>query len=81
MSTYLAQYVTTKNDVNGNPRRGWIVYTSNGENLIAFVLEGYKGKAALREAIPNDSDVTELPYPITVTPGEYRKLVRDHGLY
>lgn len=36
-------YVKTKNDVNGNPRRGWIVTWMDNK----FIDEGYAGRYAL----------------------------------
>ncbi len=35
------------NDHNGNPRRGWLIYTPAGDYL-GFVNEGYEGHAALK---------------------------------
>lgn len=56
----IAQYVTTKHDVNGNPRRGWTVYTvdkdASGREVlryVRFVDEGYAGNNALRQELSN----------------------------
>ena len=37
------------NTPNGNPNRGWLVYTQSGQ-LQEFVNEGYHGKSALQRA-------------------------------
>ncbi|MFA5379872.1 MAG: hypothetical protein WC455_29200 [Dehalococcoidia bacterium] len=63
----LAVYLKTKNDINGNPRRGWVIFGDNGSK-IDFVEEGYQGMAALRRLYPNVA-VTER---IEVTPMEFR---------
>ena len=63
-----AVYVGTKNDVNGNPRRGWLVDVGN---TTVFVNEGYVGRAALKKACPN---AVERFSRIEITPGEYRNL-------
>lgn len=43
----LAVYIATTQDANGNPRRGWIIYTSTGVG-VDFVDEGYDA-AGLRK--------------------------------
>lgn len=39
-------YIRAPKDVNGNPRRGWIIQTPTGET---FIDEGYEGHSALYE--------------------------------
>ena len=63
----LAVYIGTKNDTNGNPRRGWILFDSAG-TAHGFVDEGYEGHAALRAHHVK----AEINHRIDVTPGEYR---------
>lgn len=50
-------YVKTTNDVNGNPRRGWIVTWL--DNM--FVDEGYEGRYALYRTMQIDgsSEISE----------------------
>ncbi len=47
----LAIKIRATNDRNGNPRRGWLVYTNRGD-FRGFVDEGYSGEGALRLAHP-----------------------------
>lgn len=42
-------YVIAKNDVNGNPRRGWYIEYPSGKS--EFVDEGYGGNMALYTAL------------------------------
>jgi len=77
-------YVRTKNDINGNPRRGWIVATR--DNL--FVDEGYNGRWALYRALGlaglSDEaravrvkfDNTCIEVPLDVTVAQYNQLKR-----
>jgi hypothetical protein len=64
----IAVYIATKNDTNGNPRRGWIIFNATGD-VAGFVDEGYLGTAALAEA--GWGTVPRTAQRITVTPGEY----------
>jgi hypothetical protein len=57
----------TANDANGNSRRGWLVYTSDG--CLRGFLDGYAGDHELYRAFPNA--VITLA-TLNVTPGEYR---------
>lgn len=74
----IAIKISTTNDTNGNPRRGWLIYQdasrggSMGFDLIAFVDENYAGNAALTRAYPDATEITSLQ----VTPGEYREAMR-----
>ena len=68
-----AVYVGTKNDVNGNPRRGWLVDVGSST---VFVNEGYVGRAALKKACPT---AVERFSRIEITPGEYRSLRKLPG--
>jgi len=69
----MATYVRTKNDVNGNPRRGWMVSDEQGR-MVGFVDEGYTGRPALRERFP---DAVEVMHALEVTPAAYRVLKRN----
>lgn len=62
-----AQKINANNDLNGNPRWGWYVYSKTGA-LLGFVDEGYRGRRALTVAFPK---AVELPV-IACTPTEYR---------
>lgn len=64
--------INAGNDANGNPRRGWLLYSSDGY-LEGFVDEGYSGQGALREAAPNHVELCHL----MVKPGEYREARKD----
>lgn len=60
-------------DANGNPRRGWFVYSSSG-HLEGFLEEGYNGAWFLQRVFPG---VVELVNRIPVKPGYYRDALRD----
>jgi hypothetical protein len=72
-------YLATKNDVDGNPRRGWVILEAYSYNMegshggctppLAWVEEGYGGRQELRERFPN---AVELPR-VNVTPAEWRE--------
>lgn len=46
---YYAIKIETKNDSNGNPRRGWLVYDTKGK-LEGFARDQFSGDSALRSA-------------------------------
>ena len=61
------------NDRNGNPRRVFVVFDSDGD-IVDAIDEGYEGDDALRK----------LGYPTSystfkTTPAEYRDLLRIRG--
>lgn len=64
---FLALRVLAPNDTNGNPRRGWIVWDSRGEN-VGFVPEEYYGRQAIFKALDNNAfrDLGELPVSASV---------------
>ena len=59
--------INAGNDRNGNPRRGWLVYTRDGVSL-GFADEGYSGRRALTSLFPNAVELVEIP----TTPGAYK---------
>jgi hypothetical protein len=59
--------IKTKNDINGNPRRGWLRTTSAGQ-VLGWIEEGYEGGAAIRGYDDGES------VAIIVTPSEYKRL-------
>lgn len=77
-------YVKTKNDVNGNPRRGWIIPGAGQDRADVFIDEGHEGRWALyRYLHMNHTDdrqlrmefnasATEVILDITVS--QYNKL-------
>ena len=58
--------IVAKNDSNGNPRRGWQVFASDGK-FLGFIDEGYGGRRALTSLFPNARELTVL----SVIPAEY----------
>ncbi|MEV6925498.1 hypothetical protein AB0M46_13510 [Dactylosporangium sp. NPDC051485] len=58
--------IDANNDAEGNPRRGWMIYTVAGRYL-GFVNEGYNGPQALRDI----GDVQEL-CTVPTSPRFYR---------
>jgi hypothetical protein len=69
---HLAIHVDAGHDVNGNPRRGWLIIDTKSGDSFDFVTEGYRGTGALKMTYP---DATQGPR-LTITPGEYRDLKR-----
>jgi hypothetical protein len=62
------QHLRAKNDVNGNPRRLFVVYGPGGE-VLEVIDEGYRGwPVHLR-------DIAQLP-TFDITPTEYRQWLR-----
>jgi hypothetical protein len=61
-----------KNDVNGNPRRVYVLLDSEG-NIVRAADEGYRGRAAA-----SWSPDVNIP-DFATTPAEYRRIVRDYG--
>jgi hypothetical protein len=73
-----AVYLVAPNDSNGNPRRGWSIYSAT--SILDFVEEGYAGRAALRKAYP--SHYSRNPYfgncgEIRISASEYKRLAKD----
>lgn len=64
--------ITTDNDFDGNPRRGWL-FTADDGTLADFIDEGYMGeRGAVRYAGLSGEPATVEP--IKVTPSEFRRL-------
>jgi hypothetical protein len=45
-NVYYAHKISVENDRNGNPRRGWMIYSAEGR-YVGFADEGYRGWKAL----------------------------------
>ena len=60
-------YIATENDRNGNPRRGWIRTTSDGQ-AVEWIEEGYEGRGAIRGIQEGET------MKIHLTPAEYKRL-------
>jgi hypothetical protein len=71
----LALQVFTKADINGNSRRGWMIF--KGVEYLGFVDCGYAGFQAVRARFPHAFNVV-ASIPTTVR--YYRTLKREHGL-
>lgn len=70
MSPSMKQHIRTLNDVNGNPRRLWMAYSSSGE-VLQVVDEGYSDD-------PWPKCQAQLP-TIYVQPSEYKRLMKQHA--
>lgn len=68
----MAIKIRADNDRNGNPRRGWLVYTKEGE-FLGFIDEGYSGRQALTSLFPNAVDLASIP----VKPKTYNEANRE----
>lgn len=47
--SYIIQHLIAPNDINGNPKRGWLVWWHKDGKVIGFVDEGHRGRQALGE--------------------------------
>lgn len=80
---YLRQQLRATNDVNGNPRRVWVLYKANKITQFAGVIEaideGYTGDPfhGAAKGTPWRESV-QLP-GIDVSPKEYRAFLKYHG--
>ena len=68
-----AIYITAPNDVNGNPRRGWLFVSENGTE---WHEEGYAGVQAIR--VDYLRDIAKDAPRVNVTATEYRRLVKQY---
>lgn len=78
--TLTAVKINAGNDRNGNPRRGWIILSTDDNGypgIVDFCDEGYEGSAAVtgKGYSRKLADAPEL----AVTPGEYRDLMKRYG--
>ena len=71
----MAIKINAGHDRNGNPRRGWLVYTREG-NYLGFIDEGYGGRRALTSLFPNAVELAHIP----LQPKTYREAMRDEIL-
>jgi hypothetical protein len=69
-TAWLAIKVNAGHDVNGNPRRGWVMTNCRNGSMVDFVDEGYHGDSYLERDYPHAVKGPNLK----VTPGEYRDL-------
>lgn len=78
----IIQHVKAPNDINGNPRRLYIIVwiDREGHTFIAAHAEGTLG----RQAVPSKDNTAwastpyiELP-PLNVTPTEYKRLLKGY---
>lgn len=69
----IAIYIDAGNNVNGNPRRGWIIADDSGV-FTDFVDEGYEGRSALRTKGYGGIPDTRR---IEVKPSVYRDLLKQ----
>lgn len=68
--------IAAPHDVNGNPRRAWLLYDREGKYLGA-VDEGYSGYGALKTVAPNHIELAHIKVP----PLEYRAVKKDFIYY
>ena len=69
----IAIHINAGQDRNGNPKRGWIIASSEGE-FIDFVDEGFEGTGALR----NSAFSAAKPTPtIDVVPAVYKDAMKQ----
>lgn len=75
-------HAKTTNDASGNPRRCFVLLNGAG-HVLAVANEGYLGDGAWWQLIQDRADgkhvrdgVEPSPFSVTVTPAEYRRLIR-----
>ena len=71
----MAIKINAGSDSNGNPKRGWLVYTREGD-FLGFIDEGYAGRRALTSLFPNAVRLAEIP----LQPKTYREAMQDRIL-
>lgn len=71
---YVATHCKAPNDVNGNPRRLFMVseVMENGSDLVAVLDEGYNGNDAFRKYYPEAVMLTS----IEISAKEYKRLLK-----
>jgi len=78
MSKCIAFEIRTKNDINGNPRRGYQVFeyveADNFWHYLNFVVVSHEGKDTVTKQYP---DVIFLPTRIMVEPSYYNECCHD----
>lgn len=72
----LAQKVNAGADRNGNPRRGWLIYTRDG-GFLGFHDEGYAGWRGVTLEFPH---AIELAVVLGIELAAYKTLVSKHSL-
>jgi hypothetical protein len=79
MKIQTATYITAKHDINGNPRRAYIINEIDTESkyssyhIIDVIDEGYNGKNAVSVTYPN---CLFSGYQIQVSPSEYNQYIK-----
>lgn len=69
----VAVRVSAGHDVNGNPKRGWLVVDTDGETR-EFIDEEYSSDAELKRKYGISQGLTGCTIELKVTPGTYRAL-------
>ena len=68
---YYVNYIRTTNDVNGNPRRAFVVYDVQGRH-IETIDEGFRGTGELDEKYPNHVILMTVEVPVK----EYKRFLK-----
>lgn len=78
--TQFLVYISTKNDRNGNARRGWIRYQSmvvGSEGYTICAARAFYNEGSLSYgAIPQEYRKLPITEKLAVTPGQYREYMR-----
>ena len=75
MHTEIVFHLRATNDVNGNPRRCFLVLDLSTGATLDCIDEGYSGRAAWQKRYPRAVEADS----IEVTPREYRAKLKAHG--
>lgn len=69
--------IVSKNDVNGNPQRGWIITTLERFIEPGFIDEGYEGDRVLKLFTKRGFLIPDI-IQINVTPAEYKRIKKQY---
>lgn len=70
----VAVKLKAQNDDNGNPRRGWLVYSLPDAECLGWVEENYDGEDALKKEHPEAIVLCAVNVPVT----EYEMAKEDY---
>lgn len=77
-SEYTAIHVRAKNDVNGNPRRAYVVLDNRQSTVKDIIDIGYRGSSVLDNiALDETESVNELWKSFNIDVKDYKKLLKD----
>lgn len=73
--TYIVNHMCAKNDINGNPRRCFVVQNLSTGLIDNVINEGFSGRQAWRDKYPTALEGVRFD----VTLKEYKTLIKNWG--